>query len=292
VTPPRIAVLGAAGMLGHKVFQRLQAQFPATVGVQRCAKSNSGIAAQVITGIDAGDFDRLSGILRDIHPDYIVNCVGIIKQRPEAQDPVQSITINALLPHRLADLAAAWRGKLIHFSTDCVFSGSRGSYREDDESDARDLYGRTKFLGEVQTENALTLRTSIIGREIGGRRSLLEWFLTQNGGSVRGFRQVIWSGITTNHAADLVARIINRHHGLSGLYQVAGLPVSKYDLLCLLRTAYSLDIDIIPDEIEISDRSMTGEKLRAAIGYVPPAWPELLHELASDPTPYESWLLQ
>ena len=290
--PPKIAVLGAAGMLGHKMFQRLQIAFPGTVGLQRCAASYLGIAPEVVTGVDVTDFDSLSSVLVDIHPDYIVNCVGIIKQRPEAQDPVQSITVNALLPHRLAALAATWGGRLIHFSTDCVFSGSRGGYREEDEPDARDLYGRTKFLGEVQAPNALTLRTSIIGREIGGRRSLFEWFLAQKGGTVRGFRRAIWSGITTNHAADLVTRIISRHAGLSGLYQVAGQAVSKYELLCLLRTAYALDIDIVPDDIEISDRSLTGEKLRAAIGYVPPAWPELIRELASDSTPYESWLLQ
>jgi len=290
--PPKIAVLGAAGMLGHKMFQRLQIAFPGTVGLQRCAASYLGIAPEVVTGVDVTDFDSLSSVLVDIHPDYIVNCVGIIKQRPEAQDPVQSITVNALLPHRLAALAATWGGRLIHFSTDCVFSGSRGGYREEDEPDARDLYGRTKFLGEVQAPNALTLRTSIIGREIGGRRSLFEWFLAQKGGTVRGFRRAIWSGITTNHAADLVAQIISRHAGLSGLYQVAGKAVSKYELLCLLRNAYSLDIDIVPDDIEISDRSMTAEKLHAAIGYVPPAWPELIRELASDSTPYESWLLQ
>jgi len=290
--PPKIAVLGSAGMLGHKVLQRLQAAFPGTVGLQRRATCNFGAPSDVITGVHATDFDTLSGVLADLRPDYIVNCVGIIKQRPEALDSVQCITINALLPHRLTILAGGWGGRLIHFSTDCVFSGCRGGYREEDEPDARDLYGRTKILGEVQAPNALTLRTSIIGRELVGRRSLLEWFLAQNGGSVRGFRRVIWSGITTNHAADLIAQIINRHGGIFGLYQVAGEALSKYDLLCLLRKAYSLDVNIIPDETEISDRSMTGEKLRAAIGYVPPPWSQLIGELASDPTPYESWSLQ
>jgi len=181
---------------------------------------------------------------------------------------------------------------LIHFSTDCVFSGARGGYDEHDPCDALDFYGRTKFLGEVDMGNALILRTSIIGRELKGRRSLLEWFLAQRGGSVPGFRRVIWSGITTNHAARLVAEIICKHPGLSGLYHVASQPLSKLELLFLLRKAYALAIEIVPDDAESSDRSMSGEKLRRAIGYRAPSWPELICELASDPTPYESWLPQ
>ena len=286
---PKLVVLGSAGMLGHKVFQRLQHEFSSTTGLQRAATSRLAPCGNITTGIDAADFDCLAEHLKQIRPDYIINCVGIIKQRPEAQDPIPAITINALLPHRLAALAATWNGRLIHFSTDCVFSGLRGKYREDDPSDAQDLYGRSKFLGEVRSANGLTLRTSIIGRELAGRRSLLEWFRSQNGGRVRGYRRVMWSGVTTNHAAELVARIIRQHSDLCGLYQVASEPISKLELLLLLKKAYSLDVQIIPDEAEQSDRSMLGEKLRAAIGYVAPAWPDLIRELASDPTPYESW---
>ena len=205
-----------------------------------------------------------------------------------APDPIAALEINALLPHRLAALAGAWGGRLIHFSTDCVFSGSRGFYREEDPSDACDLYGRTKYLGEVHSANALTLRTSIIGRELSGRRSLLEWFLAQNGGSVRGFRRAIWSGLTTNHLARLVGEIIQHHSDLSGLYQAAAEPISKHDLLCLIREAYSLRIEMIPDETECCNRSLSGEKLRQAIGYTAPAWNELIRELSCDPTPYES----
>jgi dTDP-4-dehydrorhamnose reductase len=288
--PPKIAVLGAGGMLGHKMFQHLQSVFPATTGILRGARGACWQTGELVTGADAADFRNFAAVLSEFRPDYIVNCIGIVKQRPEAHDPIASIAINALFPHRLAALAADWGGRLIHFSTDCVFSGARGGYREEDRSDACDLYGRTKFLGEVHAGNALTLRTSIIGRELSGRRSLLEWFLAQTGSSVRGFRRVIWSGVTTNHAARLVAEIIGKHGGLSGLYQVAGRPVSKHDLLCRLRDAYSLAVEIIPDDTEQGDRSMSGEKLRRAIGYTAPSWPEMIHELASDPTPYESWL--
>jgi dTDP-4-dehydrorhamnose reductase len=279
-------------MLGHKMFQQLQGAFPATVGITRGGPIASAYPGAILTGIDAGDFEALAGALRVIRPDYVINCIGIIKQRAEAQDPIKAIAINALLPHRLAPLVSSWGGRLIHFSTDCVFSGERGCYREEDAPDACDLYGRTKYLGEVQAGNTLTLRTSIIGRELSGRRSLLEWFLSQKGGTVRGFRRVIWSGVTTNHAAWLVNKIIRDHAGLSGLYQMAGRPICKHDLLCLLREAYSRQVEIIPDESETCDRSMSGDKLRQAIGYTAPPWTELIRELASDSTPYESWLPQ
>jgi dTDP-4-dehydrorhamnose reductase len=178
---------------------------------------------------------------------------------------------------------------VIHFSTDCVFSGSRGGYTEEDAPDATDLYGRSKFLGEVQAPNALTLRTSIIGRELAHHASLLDWFLGNQHGRVRGFRGAIYSGVTTNHLAELVERIVVHHADLTGLYQVASAPISKYDLLLAIRDAYGMDIEITPVDGENSDRSMQGGKLRAAIGYVAPAWPELIAQLAQDPTPYERW---
>lgn len=289
----KIAVLGAAGMLGHKMFQRLRATFPGTVAAMRkqaaCPPFNRIELLQgfdVRSGIDAMDFEALDTWLSEIRPDYIVNCVGVIKQRPTAQEAIPTITINALLPHRLAALAAGWNGRLIHFSTDCVFSGARGAYTEEDESDAHDLYGRSKFLGEAAGANALTLRTSMIGRELVEHRSLLDWFLAQKGRSVRGFRRVIYSGVTTNHLTDMVADIIRNYPDLSGLYQVASCPISKYDLLCLLREAYRLDVRIEPDDLEVSDRSMRCDRLRAAIDYKCPPWPVLVRQLAEDNTPY------
>jgi dTDP-4-dehydrorhamnose reductase len=184
-------------------------------------------------------------------------------------------------------MAARWGGRVIHFSTDCVFSGKRGGYTEEDPSDGEDLYGKTKFLGEVAVANALTLRTSIIGRELTEHRSLLDWFLAQNHNTVRGYRRVIYSGVTTNYLAELVASIIQEHPGLHGMYQVASEPISKYNLLSLLRDAYRLDVEIVPDDGEVSDRSMKGDKLLAAIGYRCPPWPVLVRQLAEDDTPYE-----
>jgi len=219
----------------------------------------------------------------------VVNCVGIVKQRPEAHDAIPSITLNALLPHQLAEMAGGIGARVIHFSTDCVFSGRKGAYREDDVSDAEDLYGRTKFLGEVAGPSALTLRTSIIGRELANFASLLEWFLAQEGTTISGFRRVMYSGVTTNYMARLVGDLVEYHPDLSGLHQVTGPWISKYDLLCLARDAFGVDIDIVPDDTEVNDRTMLGERFSSVTGIEPPSWEEMLAEVAADDTPYESW---
>jgi dTDP-4-dehydrorhamnose reductase len=171
-----------------------------------------------------------------------------------------------------------------------VFSGRKGGYREDDQSDADDLYGKSKFLGEVSGENALTLRTSIIGRELIEHRSLLDWFLGQGDKTVWGFTRVIYSGVTTNYLARLVGQLIESHPTLCGLYQVVSAPISKHDLLCLIKETYGLNITIVPDATEVSDRSMVGEKFLRATGIETPPWPELVRELHEDPTPYREWI--
>jgi dTDP-4-dehydrorhamnose reductase len=291
-----IVVLGGAGMLGHKLFQVLRERFPGTIATTRenvHVPPFSGVTllagSDVLPGVDVVDFDALHTRLERLAPEVIVNCVGVIKQRDEAKSPIPSITLNALFPHRLAEAAAAWKGRVIHFSTDCVFSGRKGNYREEDPSDADDLYGKSKFLGEVATPNAITLRTSIIGREITEHRSLLDWFLSQKGKKVRGFRKVIYSGITTNEMANVVSLIIGSFPKLSGLFQVVSDPISKYDLLLLIRETYGLEVDVEPDDQEDSDRSMCWEKFHKTTGWRAPSWPDMVRTLAADPTPYEAW---
>lgn len=290
-------VLGGNGMLGHKMFQALREGFSGTFCTVREDTRKPPFdrvellqGDDVVRGVDVTNFSALEVILSAFRPEYVVNCVGVIKQRAEAISPIPSITVNSLLPHKLAQVTARWGGRIIHFSTDCVFSGKRGEYSEEDHSDAVDLYGKTKFLGEVAVANALTLRTSIIGRELTRHRSLLDWFRAQNKKTVRGYRRVIYSGVTTNYLAELVASIIQQHPGLNGLYQVASEPISKYDLLCLLREAYQLDVCTEPDDLEVSDRSMRCDRLREAIAYKCPPWPVLIRQLADDKTPYEHWL--
>jgi dTDP-4-dehydrorhamnose reductase len=297
VSVARVIVLGGGGMLGHKMFQTLRKRFDNVFCTVREDPRKPPFGQvellqgnDVVSGIDVTDFPALAAMLLAFRPEFVVNCVGIIKQRAEAVSPIPSITINSLLPHKLAQWTTAWGGRVIHFSTDCVFSGKRGLYVEDDISDAEDLYGKTKALGEVSTDNALTLRTSIIGRELTEHRSLLDWFLSQNQKTVRGFRKVIYSGVTTNFLAELVAFIIQKHAGLHGLYQVTSEPISKYELLCLLREAYQLNVSVEVDDQERSDRSMRSDKLCEAIAYKCPAWPFLTRQLAEDNTPYERWI--
>ncbi len=289
-------VLGGEGMLGHKMFQILRTRYPDTF----CSIFGSLAepfyrqidllqTGAVLEQVNAMDLSALGQTLTSLQPEFIVNCIGIVKQREEARSAIPSITLNSLLPHKLAEYARDWGGRVVHFSTDCVFSGTKGRYNEEDPSDAEDLYGKSKYLGEVTVENALTLRTSIIGRELSQFRSLLEWFLAQRGKTIRGFRNVIYSGVTTNYISELVGRLISDHPTLHGLYQVTSPPISKYELLCQLRDAYHLDVEIQPHDGEISDRSMIGEKFIHATGYRYPTWCELIAQLANDPTPYEKW---
>lgn len=293
----KVLILGGAGMLGHKMVQSLSARYPDTwwtvwgsKGDEPCRRIPFLQSDRCLEKVDVTDWPALRSLLEGLRPDAIVNCVGVIKQRAEATSPIPSITINSLLPHQLAAAAMAWGGRLIHFSTDCVFSGRKGAYTEADISDAGDLYGRSKSLGEVAGPNALTLRTSIIGRELENHQSLLDWFLLGTHTRVKGFRRVLWSGVTTNHLADVVGDLIERHPNLAGLYQVSSGRISKYELLCLLREGYGLPLEIEPDDGPVNDRSLDGSRLKAAIGYQCPPWHELIAQLVQDPTPYDRYV--
>ena len=282
-------------MLGHKVFQVLRRELPGTActlrgGVEALPPAARTLfpAGETLTGVDVRDETRLRALLEERRPDVVVNCVGVVKQRPEANDPLLSISVNSLLPHQLAAWCRPWEGRVIHVSTDCVFSGRRGPYREEDEIDATDLYGKTKALGELGPDEGLTLRTSIIGRELAHGASLLEWLLARRGTSVRGFTRVLWSGVTTNYLARLLARIVRERPDLAGLYQVAGEPVSKHELLVRLDAAFGAGVVIEPDPSPVSDRRLVGERFVAETGWRTPPWDALLPELASDPTSYDS----
>lgn len=292
-----IMILGGAGMLGHKLFQVLDARFD-QVGCTIRAPRQSRLARlplfagrDVTWGMDARDWPALSALLRARRPAVVVNALGIIKQRAAARDPLPSIQINALLPHQLAALVNEWGGRLIHISSDCVFSGHGSFYRETDLTDAVDLYGRSKALGEVTDDPwAVTLRTSMIGRELLNHQSLLDWFLAQHHGEVTGYLRVIYAGSTTNELARVIADLITTHPGLHGLYHVASPAIAKHDLLRLIADAYGLDVRITPAAEPVSDRSLNGDAFTAATGYVSPTWPVLVADLAADPTPYTEWL--
>ncbi len=279
-------------MLGHTLW-RLSSQRHDTYGTLRLdlASARWGRffdAHRVVEGVAADDVDSVVRAVALAKPDVVVNCIGIIKQRPSAQDPVASIGVNALFPHRLARLCRARGSRLIHISTDCVFSGSRGRYTEHDVADAADLYGRSKLLGEVDEVDCITLRTSIIGRELAGSFGLLEWFLDQRGKAVRGYRRALFSGLTTPAFAALILSLIEAHPDLSGVWHVASAPISKYDLLCAIRDALALDISIEPDDSLVVDRTLDDSRFRVRTGLPVPTWAEMIEPLAYEETPYDS----
>lgn len=288
----KVLILGATGMLGHKMMQVLSDRFD-VIGTVRGSslryRDHPILGGMALLGdVQAENFDSVIKVVATTHADAVINCIGIVKQHPSAMDPLQSISVNALFPHRLAGLCRASGARLIQISTDCVFSGRKGYYTEDDRTDPEDLYGRTKLLGEVTGPGCLTLRTSMIGREIQGRLSLVEWFLSQRGKSVRGFAGVIYSGFTTQVLADLIGDIIERQSHIHGLWHVSSDPISKYDLLRMMNRELKLGIDIQRDGTIISNRSLKSARFREATGFKPPTWEEMIVRMAGDATPYDT----
>lgn len=270
----RILVLGADGMLGHELVHQLTPLHDVATTTRR----ESGGAGRY-GGVDARRPDSVVGVLADFRPDAVVNAVGLVKQLPDGQSHLAALEVNALWPHRLAALCRVAGARLVHVSTDCVFSGERGGYTEDDVADARDVYGRTKLLGEVVDGSALTLRTSIIGLERESRRSLVEWFLAQSG-QVKGYRRAIYSGVTTMELARVVRLLLEDFPELHGLWHVASQPIDKYDLLSRLARALGrADAELVPDDEVVIDRSLRADRLREATGYQAPSWDHMLTEL-------------
>lgn len=286
----RLLLLGATGMLGHKLLQKLSKQFSITGTVRNDVAKYRGHPAlnpALLRGhVDANDISTVEEVIRECKPDVVINCIGIVKQLPAAHDPLSSIAINALFPHQLAHICHKRSIRLIHISTDCVFSGRKGNYREDDFADADDLYGRTKYLGEVDYEHALTLRTSIIGRELGTSHGLIEWFLSQEGRTVSGYTNAIFSGLTTNALSDVIAAVIINYPEMRGVWHVAAEPISKYELLKLVKAVYHLDIQIQPENSVVIDRSLNGSKLRENTNIIIPSWRTMIEQMYQDPTPY------
>lgn len=289
----KVLVLGGAGMLGHKVVQTLGLRFEVWTtlrdGFERFARYGLIADDHVLRGIDAMRIDDLEHVVRELRPEVVVNCIGVVKQRTEAHDPIISIALNALLPHRVARVCGEIGARMIHISTDCVFSGHKGAYLESDAPDADDLYGRTKLLGEVDHDGALTLRTSIIGRELRSTTGLVEWFLSNRGGAVHGYTEAIFSGLTTQALSLLIAEIIEKHAQITGLFHVAVDPINKRDLLVLLERAFDANVMITPSTALRIDRSLDATRFRQATGWRPPGWADMVAALAQDPTPYDQW---
>ncbi|WP_149088247.1 dTDP-4-dehydrorhamnose reductase family protein [Pseudomonas prosekii] len=280
----RVLVLGATGMLGSAVFKVLSSD-PAlsVIGTVRNAKAIEGfdpaVRGNLVAGVDVLDQDSLITAFGQSKPDVVVNCVGLIKQLSSAKDPLSTLPINAMLPHRLAKLCALVGSRLIHISTDCVFSGRKGMYEEQDVSDAEDLYGKSKFIGEIIDQpHAITLRTSIIGHELNSQASLVDWFLSQSG-TVKGYSKAIFSGLPTVELARVIRDFVIPQPALHGLYHVSADPIDKLELLRQVARIYQKDITIVPDDQLKIDRSLDSSRFRSATGYEPPQWPELIEAM-------------
>jgi dTDP-4-dehydrorhamnose reductase len=270
-------------MLGNAAF-RLLATSP---GFQVWGSARSGslvsrlpaaLQPQIVTGVDVENSDQLAGLLARVRPEVVINCVGLLKQLALADDPLAALPINALLPHRLARMCDVASARLIHMSTDCVFTGTKGMYLEQDPPNATDLYGRSKLLGEVDYPHAVTLRTSIIGHELGSAHGLVGWFLAQQSG-VRGFTRAIFSGLPTIEVARVIRDIVIPRPGLRGVHHLSAAPINKYDLLRLVAQVYGRSIEITPDEKLCIDRSLDSTRFRSLTGYSPPAWPDLIRAM-------------
>lgn len=279
----RVLVLGASGMLGHMVMRYLCATGAHdAVGAARRTDLHrhvpAAVADRLIACPDLGEPRNLEPLLAATAPDAIVNCVGVVKQLAQANDPLVAVPLNTLLPHQLARLTRGGTTRLVHLSTDCVFSGKRGGYTEQDAPDATDLYGLTKLLGEVDQPNAVTLRTSMVGRELGSRNGLVEWFLAQRG-QVRGFTRAVFSGLTTYELARVIVDVVLARPALHGVYHVAGPPITKHDLLVLLAAHYGRAIEVAADDQLVLDRSLGAAKFQEAARYAAPGWATMVAEM-------------
>lgn len=280
--PVRVLVLGASGMLGIAMLRTFAQSDGYTVigAVRSVAPRLKEIAgdARLVAGLDAESSDSLARVFAEAQPHVVINAVGLIKQLAGGNAVTSAVPINTLLPHRLRTLAEIAGARLVHVSTDCVFSGTKGGYQETDKADATDVYGLSKYLGEVAAPNAVTLRTSIIGHELASANGLVEWFLAQKRG-IKGFTKAIFSGLPTVELARVVRDFVLPRPDLTGLYHVSVDPIAKYDLLRLVGTTYGHDIAIEPDASLVIDRSLNSDRFRAATGYTPPSWPDLVETM-------------
>ena len=279
----RMLILGASGMLGNTLLRyfSVKSEFQIFAAV-RSADSLCAIAVKenyrLIPGIDAANRDDLDRAFDEVQPDVVLNCVGVVKQLAPAEDALVSIPLNSLVPHHLASLSAASGSRLVHFSTDCVFSGKKGSYIESDIPDPTDLYGRSKLLGEVDYPHAITLRTCFIGHELNGTRGLVNWFLAQEG-SVRGFTKAIFSGLPTVEIARVIEEYVLPYPELHGVYHLSLDSISKHDLLSIVKDVYGKQIAIIPDDSFVIDRSLDSTRFCQATGFLLKPWRELIQAM-------------
>ncbi|MBD3182773.1 sugar nucleotide-binding protein [Candidatus Poribacteria bacterium] len=292
----RVLVLGGDGMLGHKVFQifnnvfETEASFLSLENYISSFPIYEGVpVSRIHIGVDALESKSVEQCIRETEPDLVINCIGLIKQLRGSSNHILAVRLNALFPHRLAEICDSINAKMIHFSTDCVFSGKNGNYKEDDIPDPVDTYGKSKLLGEVDYSQHLTFRTSIIGREWMRSTSLLEWFLSQKGGEVKGYKNAIYTGFTTEAISKLILKTVIEKPDTKGLWHISSNPISKCDLLNKIKEALDLNIEIQAYNNPVCDRSLDSTAFFEKTGFKKPSWNGMIRDLVDDPTPYERW---
>lgn len=281
----RILVVGASGMLGHEAIRVLAPGFEVWGACRHPEElPDLGVPAErLLGGLDASDGASAHALLEVAQPDLVINAVGIVKQLADAKAAIPSITVNSLWPHLLAEACAAHGARMVHVSTDCVFSGNRGMYTEDDVPDAFDLYGRSKLLGEVTDRgNVVTVRTSIIGWQLGAPTALVGWFAAHRNEQLQGYTRGVFSGLTTRSLTDVIRDVVLPDASLSGLWHVSAEPIDKYTLLTTLAAHLGWDVNITPVDRPVIDRSLDSSRFRERTGWSPPSWETMLGQLAAE----------
>lgn len=282
----RVLIFGGDGMLGHRLLRHFSAGHETRVTLHRRLGDYSRFGlfdrGNAYDETDVRDSGHVAAVVSDFRPGAVINATGVVKQRPEAHEPDISNEVNAVFPRRLAQLCRTHAARLVHLSTDCVFSGEKGNYTESDRPDPVDLYGQTKLQGEVDAPGAITLRTSMVGQELSRKNGLVEWFLAQEGGTIKGYRKAIFSGFTTAELSRLIERLVTRHPDAHGLYHASSAPISKLELLAGLNRRLKLGVTIVPDDSVVCDRNLDSTRFRKAFVYSPPTWDFMLDELAAD----------
>lgn len=288
----KILIFGGGGMLGHKFVQILQKNFDVWTSIRDDYKKYEKFGIfeknKIIEGFNVLNLELIQKTVKKVKPDVVINAVGIIKQLPSSKNVINTLSTNSIFPHQLAEICLKNNCYLINISTDCVFNGKKGNYIEEDVSNAIDLYGRSKSLGEVTSERCVTLRTSIIGRELFTKHSLVEWFLSNQGNRIKGFVNAIYSGFPTIILADIISQLLKNKIFLEGLYHVSSNSINKFELLKLLKNAFKMDVEIESFEEFKIDRSLNSDKFRKQTGFEPQSWEEMIDIMANDKTPYQN----
>lgn len=279
----KILILGVTGMLGNTMFRFLSIyKNYDVVGIARNKKKadffSEKLKDKIIFIDDINNTQKLENLFLYCKPDVVINCIGLIKQVKSALDPLKIITVNSLLPHKIYKACSLNNSRLIHFSTDCVFNGEKGFYNENDDCNARDLYGLSKYLGEVKEKRSITIRTSIIGHELDSQYGLVNWFLSQSK-SIKGYKKAFFSGLPTIEIASIIKNYVIEDNKICGTFHVSGTRISKYELLQKIAKEYQKEILIEPDYSVIIDRSLNSSHFNKITKYRPPSWFQLIKNM-------------